>query len=70
MSTERISVKAKVEKDGSIWLPLPANLVPVMRPAWAGMLLLASQSGCQVGVARNGEILLRKIPLIGKRAGK
>jgi hypothetical protein len=53
---EEFSVKARVEKDGTIWLPLPKELEKATEVAWGVNLQLASQSKVRIGVARGGEI--------------
>ena len=62
MTSGRLSLKAKIENDGMIWLPLPKNLSPETRAGWANMLKLASHSKCQVGIRKDGEILFRTGP--------
>ena len=66
MRPEGFSAKAKIEKNGTIWLPLPASLNSEIGTTWGGMLLLASHSKCQIGIARDGEIVVRKGFLVDK----
>jgi hypothetical protein len=58
---ERLEVKARLQSDGTLWLPVPSELAPEAALIWSIMLKnFVSEGKMRVLIAKDGEILYRK----------